>query len=122
MTEFQKLTDTELEVMQVIWKLNRSVTSSELLEIFSKKSWKGQTINTFLSKLVDKGLLSVTRGKWRVNHYSPCVTFKEYKKREAKSVLDTMYQGSLTTFLATLYDDEVTEDELVELKQWLSEK
>ncbi|HJH10966.1 MAG TPA: BlaI/MecI/CopY family transcriptional regulator [Metalysinibacillus jejuensis] len=122
MTEFQKLTDTELEVMQVIWKLNRSVTSSELLEIFSKKSWKGQTINTFLSKLVDKGLLSVTRGKWRVNHYSPCVTFKEYKKREAKSVLDTMYQGSMTTFLATLYDDEVTEDELVELKQWLSEK
>ena len=122
MTEFQKLTDTELEVMQVIWKLNRSVTSRELLEIFSKKSWKGQTINTFLSKLVDKGLLSVTRGKWRVNHYSPCVTFKEYKKREAKSVLDTMYQGSMTTFLATLYDDEVTEDELVELKQWLSEK
>lgn len=122
MTEFKKLTDTELEVMQVIWKLNRSVTSSELLEIFSKKSWKGQTINTFLSKLVDKGLLSVTRGKWRVNHYSPCVTFKEYKKREAKSVLDTMYQGSMTTFLATLYDDEVTEDELVELKQWLSEK
>ncbi|WP_108307058.1 BlaI/MecI/CopY family transcriptional regulator [Metalysinibacillus jejuensis] len=122
MTEFQKLTDTELEVMQVIWKLNRSVTSRELLEIFSKKSWKGQTINTFLSKLVDKGLLSVTRGKWRVNHYSPCVTFKEYKKREAKSVLDTMYQGSMTTFLATLYDDEVTEEELVELKQWLSEK
>lgn len=38
MTEFQKLTDTELEVMQVIWKLNRSVTSSELLEIFSKIS------------------------------------------------------------------------------------
>lgn len=98
MTEFQKLTDTEMEVMQVIWKLNRSVTSSELLEIFSEKSWKGQTINTFLSKLVDKGLLSVTRGKWRVNHYSPCVTFKEYKKREAKSVLDTMYQGSMTTF------------------------
>ncbi|MFM9534088.1 MULTISPECIES: BlaI/MecI/CopY family transcriptional regulator [Lysinibacillus] len=122
MTEFQKLTDTEMEVMQVIWKLNRSVTSSELLEIFSEKSWKGQTINTFLSKLVDKGLLSVTRGKWRVNHYSPCVTFKEYKKREAKSVLDTMYQGSMTTFLATLYDDEVTEDELDELKQWLSEK
>lgn len=33
-----------------------------------------------------------------------------------------MYQGSMTTFLATLYDDEVTEDELDELKQWLSEK
>lgn len=122
MTKFQKLTDTEMEVMQVIWRLDRSVTSSELLEIFSEKSWKGQTINTFLSKLVDKGLLSVTRGKWRVNHYSPFVTFKEYKKREAKSVLDTMYQGSMTTFLATLYDDEVTEDELNELKDWFSDK
>lgn len=36
-----------MEVMQVIWNLNRSVTSSKLLEIISEKAWQGQTINTF---------------------------------------------------------------------------
>ncbi|MEK5231252.1 BlaI/MecI/CopY family transcriptional regulator [Lysinibacillus sp. FSL K6-0232] len=116
---FHKLTNTEMEIMQIIWELNRSVTSSELLEIFVEKAWKGQTINTFLSQLVDKGLLSVTRGKWRMNHYSPCITFREYKKREAKSILDTMYQGSVKTFLTTLYGERVVDDEL---EQWLSEK
>lgn len=74
-----------MEVMQVIWKLNRSVKSSELLDIFSEKGWKGQTIATFLSKLVDKGLLSVTRAreKGRINIYKPRVTFREYKKKRS---------------------------------------
>lgn len=111
-----------MEVMQIIWKLNRSVQSSELLAIFSEKGWKGQTIATFLSRLVDKGLLSVTKGKGRANIYSPCLSLKEYKKWEANSLLDTMYQGSVKTFLATLYDDKVTDDELDELKDWFSGK
>ncbi|EFI66626.1 hypothetical protein BFZC1_20653 [Lysinibacillus fusiformis ZC1] len=33
-----------------------------------------------------------------------------------------MYQGSVKIFLATLYDEKVTDDELDELKHWLSEK
>ncbi|MFJ7732566.1 BlaI/MecI/CopY family transcriptional regulator [Lysinibacillus sp. NPDC097231] len=120
--KLQNLTDTEMEVMQVIWKMNKAVKSSELLDIFSEKGWKGQTIATFLSRLVDKGLLSVTREKGRINIYSPCLTFKEYKKKEAKSLLDTMYQGSVKTFLVTLYGDKVTDDELDELKDWFSDK
>lgn len=122
LSNFQILTDTEMEVMQVIWKLNRSVISSELLVIFSEKGWKGQTIATFLSRLVDKGLLSVTKGKGRTNIYSPILSFKEYKKKEAKNLLDTMYQGSVKNFLATLYDDKVTDEELDELKNWFSSR
>ncbi|KOY82833.1 BlaI/MecI/CopY family transcriptional regulator [Lysinibacillus macroides] len=122
MPKFQSLTDTEMEVMQIIWKLNRSVQSSELLTIFSEKGWKGQTIATFLSRLVDKGLLSVTKGKGRANIYNPRLSFKEYKKWEAQSLLDTMYQGSVKTFLATLYDEKVTTEELDELKKWFSDK
>lgn len=120
--KFQSLTDTEMEVMRIIWKLNRPIQSSELLAIFSEKDWKGQTIATFLSRLVDKGLLSVTKGKGRANIYSPCLSFKEYKKWEAQNLLDTMYQGSVQNFLVTLYDDEVTTDELDELKKWFSDK
>lgn len=33
-----------------------------------------------------------------------------------------MYEGSVKTFLATLYDDKVTDDELDELKGWFSDK
>ena len=61
MRQFQKLSETEAELMQVIWECDHPVTSSELLRIFAEekgKQWKGQTISTFLSRLVDKGVLS----------------------------------------------------------------
>jgi len=122
--EFQSLSETELKLMKVIWKENRPVKSNELLDIFSEKEgkdWKGQTIATFLSRLVDKGVLSVNK-EGRSNIYTPCVSLKEYKKKEAQSLLDVMYQGSVKNFLATLYDDKVTTDELDELKKWFSDK
>lgn len=121
---FQNLSETEMKLMHEIWKLNHPVKSSELLNLFSEKEgkeWKGQTIATFLSRLVDKGMLSVKRDG-RSNTYTPCLSLKEYKKREAQSLLNTMYQGSVKNFLATLYDDKVTSDELDELKKWFSDK
>ncbi|MEI3612557.1 BlaI/MecI/CopY family transcriptional regulator [Pseudogracilibacillus sp. SO30301A] len=124
MEKFQSLSETEMKVMQVIWKMNRPVKSNELLDIFfakEGKEWKGQTIATFLSRLVDKGLLSVKR-EGRANTYTPCLTFKEYKRKEAQSMLDTMYQGSLKNFLATLYEDKITPNELDELKKWFADK
>ncbi len=60
MINFQKLSETEMEVMQVIWASDNPITSGELLDIFAQKKgkkWKGQTIATFLARLVEKGVL-----------------------------------------------------------------
>jgi predicted transcriptional regulator len=122
--KFQKLSETEMELMQVIWKINNPVKSNELLTIFAKekgRDWKGQTISTFLSRLVDKGVLLVKR-EGRSNIYIPRLSFKEYKKKEAQSLLDTLYQGSVKNFLVTLYDESIPSDELNELKKWFSDK
>lgn len=119
-----KLSDTEEDLMNFIWQQNRPFKSNELLEFFNKhegREWKPQTLATFLSRLVDKGLLSIER-VGRSNIYTPKLTLKEYKKREAQSVLNTMYQGSIKNFLATLYDEEVPVDELKELKNWFLDK
>lgn len=125
MENFQKLSETEMELMQAIWEMDRPVKSSELLNLFAQKKgkdWKGQTIATFLSRLVDKGLLSVTR-EGRSNIYQPYLSPEEYKRFEAQSLLDGMYQGSIKNFLSALYDgNKVTEKEINELKQWFSEK
>lgn len=125
MNEFQKLSETEAELMQVIWECNHPVTSSELLRIFAQrkgKQWKGQTISTFLSRLVDKGVLEATR-QGRANTYVPRLSPEEYKLWEAQSVLNELYQGSVKNFLSALYDGEkISKKEITELKQWFSEK
>lgn len=124
MSEFRSLSETEMKLMKVIWKMGRPVKSNELLEFFSKeegKEWKGQTIATFLSRLVDKGVLLLER-EGRPNTYVPRISFKEYKKREAQNLLETMYQGSIQSFIATLYDDKISPEELEELQKWFSDK
>jgi BlaI family penicillinase repressor len=126
MTNFQKLSDTEMEVMQIIWASNRPITSGELLDIFARnkgKEWKGQTMATFLARLVEKGVLIITGRQGRTNIYEPCLSPEQYRSQEAKSLLETLYEGSVKNFLATLYDGkELTKDEIADLKYWFAKK
>ncbi|MEN8077312.1 BlaI/MecI/CopY family transcriptional regulator [Clostridioides difficile] len=125
MKKFQKLSDTEMEIMRIIWKLNKEVTSSELLNIIEKekgKKWSGQTIATFLSRMVEKEVLtSIKRG--RTNYYISSVTNEEYKQREAEGILNEMYKGSVKKFLSALYyGKKIDKKEIDELKEWFSDK
>ncbi|MEI3597659.1 MULTISPECIES: BlaI/MecI/CopY family transcriptional regulator [unclassified Oceanobacillus] len=124
MNKVQKLSDTEMEVMEVIWECNPPVTSNELLHLFSQKGkeWKGQTISTFLSRLVNKGALSVTK-HGRTNKYTPRISFEDYKYMETKNVLDGLYQGSIKNLISALYDGgKLSNEDIEELKKWFSEK
>ena len=125
MTKFQKLSETEMEVMQIIWDSGHPMTSGKLLDIFARqkgKKWKGQTIATFLARLVEKGVLSSTK-QGRANIYEPSMSPEEYRSQEAKSLLETLYEGSVKNFLTTLYDgNELTKDEMIELRRWFAQK
>lgn len=126
MASFQRLSETEMEVMQIIWECGHPMTSSELLDVFAEKKgkeWKGQTMATFLSRLIEKGVLVSTKKHGRTNIYSPRISPEEYRSKEAKSILDTVYEGSVKNFLATLYDGkELTKEDITELSHWFAEK
>lgn len=124
MNRVQKLSDTEMELMEVIWECTPPVTSTELLALFAQRGreWKAQTISTFLSRLVDKGALTATRDG-RTNKYTPRISPEDYKLMEAQHVLDGLYQGSVKNLISALYDGEKLSDEdIAELKQWFSQK
>ncbi|MBU8878851.1 BlaI/MecI/CopY family transcriptional regulator [Bacillus sp. FJAT-29790] len=124
MKNVQKLSDTEMEVMEVIWDCKHPVTSSELLHTFAQKGkeWKSQTISTFLSRLVDKGALISTK-QGRSNTYLPCISQEDYKLWETQNVLDGIYQGSVKKMISALYDgDKLSDEDIAELKQWFSER
>lgn len=114
-----------MEIMQVIWALGGPVTSRELLDIFARrkgKEWKGQTMATFLSRLVEKGVLTFEK-EGRTNIYEPRMSAEEYRGREARGLLETMYGGSIKNFLATLYGGkELTTGEIAELRRWFADK
>lgn len=55
------ITDSELEVMRVVWA-NGEVTSKEIVEVLEqKKAWKPATTKTFIGRLVKKDLLNTEK-------------------------------------------------------------
>ncbi len=118
MKYLQRLSDSEKEIMEVIWGLEEPVTTAILLDRFSHKGWKIQTLSTFLTRLVEKGVLRVEK-QGKSNVYAPALSPAEYRRREARQVVEELYHGSLPDFLTAFYGGgSVSPEELAELRQW----
>lgn len=112
------LSESEMEIMQVIWRSGVPMTSGNLLHLFSHKGWKIQTLSTFLTRLADKGALVVEK-RGKNNLYTPAFSEEEFHAREARRLVEDMYHGDLRDFLAAFYGGRgVTRQEAEELKRW----
>jgi BlaI family penicillinase repressor len=121
MKKYQRLPDGELEIMQIIWKheppVSRSVIEKELNR---DRKLAPSTIITFLSRLCDRGFLSVEH-QGRTNLYTPRVSQKDYLACESRSFLDRLYGGSLSAFAASLCDSGISKEEIEHLRKLLEE-
>lgn len=119
----QRMSEAEMEIMEVIWSLPSPCTSAEIQKgLPAENSWKPTTLLTFLARLAEKGLLaSEKRGKQ--NLYRPLVSRETYLAQETRSFLSTLHGGSLRSFIAALNAGEkLSEQELSELRQWLEDQ
>ncbi len=115
----KRLPDTELEVMKSLWAAGPDTPRAVLEEKLSPFGWAANTINTYLSRLVDKGFVSARR-EGRSNRYTPLVTQEAYQSFDSRSVLDRLY-GSPRNFLAALAREGLRKEELEELQALLDQ-
>ena len=122
--KFTELSDSELEVMKVLWEKGEPMSFGELLDYFNvhtKKEWKKQTLNTFLFRMQQKNLLQITT-EGRYKQYIPAMTREEYLLAESKAFLNKNYQGSIVKMFAAFNGGEVLgKDEISQLKLLLEE-
>ncbi|WP_159882368.1 BlaI/MecI/CopY family transcriptional regulator [Paenibacillus puerhi] len=117
-----RLSETEMEVMEVIWELATPVTVTQLLDIFESKDWKTSTVSTLLKRLIEKGFLTKSMSG-KVNYYEAALTLSEYKKVETKTFLSRLYDGKAKKLIAALVDDaELTPNDISELRDWFNRK
>lgn len=103
----------EREVMEKLWDQQGGIKQSQLLALFEAdgKEWKRQTLNTFLSRLEDKGLVE---RKNRV--VTPVYSREEYNYMQMKAAVDHMYGGRLSNFVAAFArKNTINESEAQEL-------
>lgn len=125
MDRSKKMSETESEIMEVLWSAGEPMSAAQLLDHFAThhgKVWKAQTLSTFLSRLTQKGLLSSLR-EGRVVYYQPIQTKADYLQGITKGILDSMYQGSVKHFFAALCGGApLPEKDRAELRAWLEEQ
>lgn len=119
----KRLPDSELEIMMIIWDLDRPVTRVEIeAQLDQERRLSPTTILSFLSRLQEKGFLEVQKSG-KNNVYIALIDKQSYMQMESKSILKRLYQNSAKNFLAALYDgDSLSEDDLKELADYITVK
>ena len=69
-----RLTKSEREIMDVLWKQGEALTSSEIIEFSTNRSWSNTSIHLLLKSLLDKSVIEVDGFKRTTKNYAR--TFK----------------------------------------------
>ncbi|AWI04957.1 BlaI/MecI/CopY family transcriptional regulator [Clostridium drakei] len=122
MKKMPKISDSEWEVMKVLWKKS-PITSSEIIETLKEYiSWSPKTIHTLISRLVNKDAIEVKKTE-PFYLYSPKISEDECKRVETKSFIKKVYDGSIHLLISNfLKDEKLSGEEIEELKKILDGK
>ena len=122
MTEIPKISESEWEVMKLLWDKS-PLTSEEIICSLSKRNnWTKQTIKTFIIRLTKKAAIGYEK-EGRIYKYYPLVDEKDCRKYENKSFLEKVYSGSLGVLLSNFLEEETLSiNEIEELEKILKEK
>lgn len=116
----QKIFDSELKLMELIWE--REPVSAKDLSLLAATAleWNKNTTYTVLKKLEAKGFILRKDPGFIC---STLVTRGEVQKSEAKSLAARLFGGSKRAlFSALLEDEELTADDIAELKEMINKR
>lgn len=117
--DIRKLPDSELEVMQVIWRCEPPVPRAEVERRMKDARPMAQTtLLTLITRLADKGFLRVEK-QGRSSVYTPLVARGDYLAAQSRRFIDRLCGGSLPAFASALCDSGLTREELEELRELL---
>jgi predicted transcriptional regulator len=106
------ITAAESFIMEALWRRG-PLTADDLIEDPGKpQGWGGATVKTLINRLLKKNALKSERIDGRVRYVAQ-IARAEYVQNESQSLLDRLFEGSLTPLVAhfaerrTLKPDEV---------------
>ena len=104
----QQVSDSELELMRIIWDNGGSALYAQIMEelVRTGHSWQKNTVITLLSRLVEKGL-SRTNKIGRRNEYTAIVSEEDYQAAQTRTFLNKLYEGSAKGLVVTLIQKEM---------------
>jgi BlaI family transcriptional regulator, penicillinase repressor len=119
-----RISETEWEIMRVIWAAPRPATATEIFRSLSSQdpTWHPKTARTLLTRLVSKKALSCNP-QGRAYVYAAQVREEECVSAASDSFLERVFGGSLKPMLAHFVQHrKLSKKEIEELKRLLDGK
>ena len=109
------LTDAEWEIMECLWDVAPQ-TGREIAESMKKKmGWARTTTLTVLGRLEGKGAITA-ESSGGMKAYSPLISRDAVAIQETESLLNRVYQGSLSMLVSSLTKNQkLTKQDVEEL-------
>ena len=123
MKKTPRISDTEWEVMRVVWA-KHPATGTEIIERLMKEdsTWHPKTVRTLLGRLVRKKALDY-EPQGRAYVYEPKVSERECVAAASDSFLERCFGGSLKPMLAHFVERrKLSKKEIEELKRLLDQR
>ena len=110
-----KLFDSELKVMEVLWK-EGDLTAGQLAKILNEQiGWNRNTTYTVIKKLIEKNAIERNEPNFTCR---AIVSKDQIRQQEAINFIDKLFNGSAELFLsAYLSGRTLSEKEIERLKQ-----
>ena len=113
----EKISDSELEIMQLLWRSPRALPLSEIRKSLQNSvGWEATTIKTLLQRLVSKN--AVLQEKREVFYYSPLVGEEDYSSWATAKLVKRLYHGRARDLVAALVSsEELTKGDIDALRE-----
>ena len=114
----EKISDSEAEIMKIIWAHDSPMTYAQIRAVLNRETdWESQTINTLVKRLVNKSALK--QEKKEVYYYSALVKEAEYMEAKTTSFIQKVYSGNVKGLLAALVENEnIKQEDFDALKEF----
>lgn len=122
MSNIPQISESELEVMKILWQL-KSATSAQIVEELIKTTeWKPKTIQTLITRLVSKEAVEVDKSNKKSYIYFPKINEEEYKTFASTSFIEKLYNGSVNMMIANfIKSKKMSKEDIKELRNLLDE-
>ncbi|MEH8019831.1 BlaI/MecI/CopY family transcriptional regulator [Rheinheimera metallidurans] len=118
-----KLSDFELDVMQIFWQQGICSSPEIFKQIEQVKNVTYSTVKTIIDRLEDKGALKRDRIEDRAIYYVPAVTQSEITQTVLPGFLRRFFNGKATDLITHLMkDEELSQDDIAYLEVFLKKQ
>ncbi|MBO6031324.1 MAG: BlaI/MecI/CopY family transcriptional regulator [Prevotella sp.] len=119
----QTLTKSEMQVMNILWSLDRGACVNDILAQYPDPKPAYTTIATFLKILTQKGFIEYKKGTGKLLIYSPLITKEKYRRQVMEEVKDDFFGNSFKSMFSFFVREEhLTAEEIQELIDQIKEE